>query len=252
MLLTLAGIKLLLNGSTIIAPPKGADGKTPCVFAALAPNISIDGGGAVIEKSGIVFESRADKFQVANFNLGLNSPPGSIDQVGITEGGGTNFWITRILCGQTATVAYYGSFDGFSLYGCTGDSIGEATVRWDMGPGNHVPINMLIQGGDYTNKGNADGKQTFENRTGSGKWSGVTIRGDVVTGQGTPSNPPQTPGQLGTLIIEACNFIERTPGNPFIGIRHGSSVTIDKLTKFVDPEPTAKTVVCNGGKLTWV
>ena len=243
------GLTVIGNGSTIVL----ASAHT--VFAPQAPNINFI--GFACEMCGTFFEPWADACTIENCQLGMNpaTPPASIGQVFVPRGTATNATCRDITAGITATVSYYMQLDGATLKNCTGlGSVGEATVRTDSPDGITIPKNMLIVGGSFSRNGNKTGKQTAEFREGSTTISGGTIfNGDTVTGQGTPSSPPEKPGELGTLTIVNAVFQNRTAGNPFMSIRYGSKTLISILNvKFIDPAPPSQTVVVSGGSLTWL
>lgn len=97
-------------------------------------------------------------------------------------------------------------------------SVGEYVIRWEGGDDG-----FLVIGGEYSNRGNAYGKDTIGDRFGSGRITGAIIHGNIRIGQSNQI-PVPAPGAWATLQIDHCTFLDQSPGHCYVEVLQGADV----------------------------
>lgn len=189
------------HGSTLIAPAEHG------VFDCHA-TVVVD--GFVCTKANIFMHVNTGVKDCELSNCTLSNV---LNAVKVEDGGG--ICKCENVKAQSNSVTYYGTV---SLLHCTGRSVGEYAVRLE-GDGQ-----SLIAGGEYSNAGNAFGKDTIGARQGSGIITGATIHGNIRIGQEPPSGPPMPTGSASRLQVSDCTFLDQSPGHTYIEVKQGCEV----------------------------
>lgn len=189
------------HGSTLVAPAE--HGVFDCHAAVI-----ID--GFTCSKANIFFHVNSG---VKNCELSNCTLSGVLNAVKVEDGGG----ICKVenVYAKSSSVTYYGTL---SLLHCTGQSVGEYAIRLE---GNGM---SLISGGEYTNAGNAFGKDTIGARAGSAMIIGVTIHGNIRVGQEPPTGPPLPMGSASRLQITGCTFMDQSKGHTYVEVKQGCEI----------------------------
>lgn len=204
---------LIGNGSTLIAPVKYS------AFDCHANNIVVEGFNC--SKSNIFFHVNAGVSACQLNNCILSDVENAVKG----EDGCGPVSCTNVLCGWdpitqkwvtgSSSVTFYGTLN---LTNCKGRSTGEYAIRLE-GRGYSI-----IKGGEYTNNGNAFGKDTVGARNGDGEFDGVIIHGNIRVGQEPPSGAPLPMGSASKLKISKCTFMDQSPGHTYVEIKQGCQV----------------------------
>lgn len=249
LILQEAGLTLLGNGSTLLAPVSGSP------FLLAATGVHLDGFNCEKCASNFVTANEAS-CTVSNCNLGMESttPAGSIvGGFGVTGSGAVDFTVESCNLGVVDDYPFYMQQNGFRVVNCTAKgSLKQATIRCDTPDGKTTPTGLVVIGGEFWKV--ASNVQTVEVRQGCLKLCGnVVVHGDMVTGQGEDGKPPFKPGQMGTCYLDGVTFEDIPAGNACVAVRYGHIDTIAKASvTFKSTLPMSQLVVVSGGQLTWV
>lgn len=189
------------HGSTLVAPTEHG------VFDCHA-TVIVD--GFVCAKANIFFHVNTGMHGCELSNCTLRNV---LNAVKVEEGGG----VTKCenVDAWSSSVTFYGTV---SLLHCRGRSVGEYVVRFEGGG------QSLIAGCDFTNAGNAFGKDTIGARNGSGVITGTTIHGNIRVGQEPKTGPPLAMGSASRLQISGCTFTDQSPGHTYVEVKQGCEV----------------------------
>ena len=240
-LIGLDGLTLNFPTRTILhAPP------TKSVFEVRSKNVAIN--GVSVPVGGVVFHVQGDGFRASNFQVGIGSPDGSVQQAILCENGGTSATFSNFSIGVTASESAYLYTNGCRLLGpfSFAGSQGEYRIRVSAQgeDSSKRPTGIVISGGTFPKHENGPGKPVMDFRDGDGSILACEIHGWIGFGETSFT----VPGSACNINLVGNLFRDCPPGHAYAELRGGSKV-IESANTFDQPNGAGAIAVGSGAAL---